>query len=67
MMMILVWIGIIKNIISKHSLTDELRRGAGCLLSLLFKDTSHNQIAPRYKAAKRRRLQRGLGGAFLPE
>jgi len=27
-----------------------------------FQDYAHNQIVPRYKAAKRRRLQAGLGG-----
>jgi hypothetical protein len=44
--------------------TDELRRGAGYPLSLSFQTTLHDQIVPRYKAAKRRRLQRVLGGSL---
>ena len=49
----------IKN---EGNLADEIRRAAAYPPSLTWKNPSHNQIEPRYKAAKRRRLQRGLGG-----
>jgi hypothetical protein len=46
--------------------TDELSRAAAFALSPSLQDASHNQIEPRYKAAKRRRLQRGLAATFNP-
>jgi hypothetical protein len=41
-------------------LTEKLRRAATCAQSPPIQSASRNQIVPRYEAAKRRRLQRGL-------
>jgi hypothetical protein len=40
-------------------------RVASFALGPSAQDAASNQIVPRYKAAKRRRLQAGLGGATL--
>jgi hypothetical protein len=47
------------------SLTVGFRRAATFALSRSLQDTSRNQIASRYKAAKRRRLQAVLAGYLL--
>jgi hypothetical protein len=49
------------SVVYTAHITEKLSRAAAFVLSFSFQGTSHNQIAPRYKAAKRRRLQRVLG------